>query len=99
MRDSVSNFFGGTDEQIYAEAAGDALPNLYGLATSLGFRDRHDHAQIDIRVFCGGAVSIGTEENNFQGGKFSGYVVAGRLNVFWVNHACQSMYKKKRAWD
>lgn len=62
MRDSVSNFFGGTDEQIYAEAAGDALPNLYGLATSLRFRDRHDHAQIDIRVFRGGAVSIGTEK-------------------------------------
>lgn len=67
MRDSVSNFFWGTDEQIHAEAAGDTLPNLHGLATSLRFRDRHDHAQIDIRVFRGGAVSIGAEENNFQG--------------------------------
>ncbi len=91
MRDSVSNFFRGTDEQIHAEAAGDTLPNRHGLATSLRFWDRHDHAQIDIRVFRGGAVSIGAEENNFQGGKFSGYVITGRLNVFRVNHACQSV--------
>jgi hypothetical protein len=35
MRDSIGDFFWGTDDEIHPEAAGDAPPDLHGLATSL----------------------------------------------------------------